>query len=101
MTNAEARIAILERDCGEMKEAIFVIRDSLQALVRLEEQHNETRNALGRAFSQCEKIELRMVEVEKVIPGLVELRRWIVTGMLGVLSIVGVSLIGLVVVVAR
>ena len=101
MTTAEARIAVLERNCDELKEAIFQIRDALQSLVRLEEQHMETKAALTRVFVQCEKIETRMVEIEKVIPGLVELRRWVVAGMLGTLSVVGVSLIGLVVVVAR
>ena len=35
MTTAEARIAVLERNCDELKEAIFQIRDALQSLVRL------------------------------------------------------------------
>ena len=91
------RVAVLERSCDEMKTAIMDIRDSLQVLVRLEERHAETREALSRAFGDIEKVELRLSTIEQHMPGLVEMRGWVIMGMLGIAGLVGVALVGLVV----
>lgn len=95
--STDARVAVLERDCTEMKSAIFDIRDSLQILARLEERHSETRDALSRAFVAIEKIELRLSKIEQHMPGLVEMRGWVIMGMLGIAGLVGVAIVGLVV----
>jgi len=91
------RVAVLERSCDDMKSAIFDIRDSLQVLARLEERHAETRDALGRAFNDIEKMEERVKNIELHLPGLIEMRGWVVMGMLGIAGLVGVALVGLVV----
>lgn len=94
----EVRIAVLERDCDDFKSVVVEIRDSLQALVRLEERHNETSRALTRAFDALEKQEKRIVEIEKFMPGLKETRALIVGGVCLVLSAVGAAIIALVVI---
>jgi len=93
----ELRIAVLEKDRDDFKEVAVEIRNSLQALVRLEERHNETSKALTRAFDALEKHETRIAAIETFMPGLKEMRALIVGGACLVLSAVGAALIALVV----
>lgn len=100
----ETRIALLERDRDELKEAVMSLRDSqasisqsLSRLVALEERHIETRDAIGRAFKHIEKIADRLLEIEKAMPGLKEARAWIISGVLAVVGMVGAGLFALVV----
>ena len=95
--SVENRVAVLEKSCDDMKEAIMDIRDSLQVLVRLEERHAETREALSRAFGDIEKVENRLKNIELHMPGLVEMRGWVIMGMLGIAGLVGVALVGMVI----
>ena len=83
------RVAVLERDCDDFKQVVLEIRDSLQALVRLEERHNETSRALARAFESIEKIEKRTAEIEQKMPGLLEMRSLIIGGICVILTAVG------------
>lgn len=93
----ELRISVLERDRDDFKEVAVEIRNSLQALVRLEERHNETSKALGRAFDALEKQDKRINDIELFMPGLKEMRALIVGGVCLVLSTVGAAVIALVV----
>ncbi len=94
----ELRLRLLEQDREDMRDAIESIKGSLQALVRLEERHAETREALGRAFKESKDIHDRVSAIEKVIPGLVEMRGWLVKANLGILGLIGLAIIGLVVI---
>jgi len=94
----EARLAILERDCEDFKCVVAEIRDSLQALVRLEERHNETSRAMSRAFDGIAKLESRMTEVEKEMPPLLEMRKLVIGAVCFVLIAFGgavMSVIGI------
>lgn len=97
VSDVEARLAVIERDQQEFKTAVVGINKNLETLVRLEERHAETRKALDRAFTECEKLDNRVSAIEKKMPGLVETRGWILAGMLATLGIVGLALVGLVV----
>lgn len=112
----DARLRRVEQEQGEMREVIFSLKDSQQAisnslerLVRLEERHVETREAIARAFSAIEKIatgmhELRMQvptnldprlrEIEENMPGLIEMRRWMTAGVISVVGLIGAAIIG-------
>lgn len=126
MADMEYRLSRLESDQGDLKDAVQSINESLQALVRLEERHAETREALSRAFGEIKensnmiravemvthqspchtvsghaveikKIDSRLTAVELAIPGLVEARSWVVKAILGLVFVVGVSVVGLVI----
>lgn len=101
------RVKTLEEDCGDIKGTVKSIDKSLSALVRLEAHHNSTRDGLGRAFTEISKLEtatmasiktlddrLRLVELE--LPTLKLVRGWIVLGVLGVMSLVGVAIFKLI-----
>jgi len=113
----DERLRRVEMEQGEFREIIASLRESqqsisssLERLVRLEEQHVETREALSRAFSAIEKLaitsheiklqlpenlEPRLREVEKQLPGLLEMRRWLVAGVMSVVGLIGCGVIGL------
>ena len=114
----EDRLRRVEQEQGEMREVILSLRESQQAissslerLVRLEERHVETREALSRAFAAIEKqgealhgiklqvpnnLEPRLRELENNMPSLLELRRWVTAGVLSVVGLVGAGIIGLI-----
>lgn len=98
MADVEARLAVIERNQNDLKDAVVGIQRNLESLVRLEERHAETREALGRVFTYTEKLEERIEDIEKVLPGLVEMRGWLVKADLCILGIVGLAVIGLVII---
>jgi DNA repair ATPase RecN len=113
----DERLRRVERDQADMREVLGSLRESQQAisnslerLVRLEERHIETREALGRAFDTIDKhaealhgirlavppnLEPRLRELENNMPGLLEMRRWMVAGVMSVVSLIGCGVIGL------
>lgn len=99
----DIRIAMLERDRDELREAVMSLRDSqasisqsLSRLVSLEERHIETREAISRAFKHIEKMGDRVLVIEKAMPGLQEARTWIINGVLSVVGVVGLAAAALV-----
>lgn len=100
----EARLTAVEKDQAEFRQVVREIRDissrqadSLEKLVRLEERHAESREALGRAFSEIEKHDIAIHEIKIAIPPLVEMRKWLASGMISVVGLVFLSLIAFVV----
>ena len=97
------RVAVLERDCEDFKQVIVEIRNSLQAftenlqaLVRLEEKHNETSRATNRAFIAIENVEKRLSTIEQKMPGLSEMRTLLVGGVCFILLAVGTGVLTLI-----
>ena len=81
--DTHTRIALLERDSEDMREALNSISKSLHRLVALEERHSETREAIGRAFKAIDGVDGRLAMIEQQVPQLVETRGWVLA-MLGV-----------------
>lgn len=107
----ESRLTVVEKDQAEFRNVVREIRDissrqadSLEKLVRLEERHAESREAIGRAFSEIAKqndeidvIKIEVGTIKVAIPPLVEVRNWLVNGGIGIVAIVFIALISLVV----
>lgn len=113
----DERLRRVEQEQGEMREVIMSLKESqqsisnsLERLVRLEERHIETREALSRAFAQIERhaqmihevrlripeeLEKRLRLVEQDMPGLVEMRRWMTAGVMSIVGLIGAGVIGL------
>lgn len=95
--NTEVRMRLLEENANRTTAAMENISRSLHSLAMIEQSHKETREALGRAFTEINDLEKRLSETERLMPSLVEARRWLVTGLgLIVVTVVG-ALIALVV----
>lgn len=105
---ARTRVAVVESAVSNIEKAVERIADSIGQVVRLEDKHAETRDAVGRAFKAIEKAEeahdkfatevrSRLGKAEAAIEPLKETRSWIVGGVIGVLAMVGVAVVSVVV----
>ena len=90
----EYRLGTLEASVTEIKSAVSSIDKSLQKLTSLEERHQETRDALNRAFTQIEDHEVRIRHVEKNEPVTRLVRNWIIAGITGLIGMVALVLVG-------
>lgn len=100
----EFRVSSLEKVVGEIGQSVKSIDGSLQALTRLEARHAETRDGLARAFAAVQRLEdedlkdhenrLRVMEAD--MPTVRLIRGWVIAGVIGVVSLVGVAVVGIV-----
>ncbi len=112
LRRVEQEQADMREVLGALKESQQAISNSLERLVRLEERHIETRDALTRAFAAIDKhgealhsirlaipvnLEPRLRDLESNMPGLLEMRRWVVAGVMSVIGLMGCGVIGLVI----
>jgi len=92
------RLTVVESAIEEIKDATKSIAESVRSIAVLEERHAEASRAMGRIFDGMKDIESRLRPIEADMPGLREIRRWVVGGVLSITSIVGAAIIALVVV---
>ncbi len=85
------RITALESTVSEVKDAVKSIDQSLKTLASLEVRHAETRDALGRAFSNIEDHEKRLRQIEADMPTMRLIKGWVITGVVGCMGLVGMG----------
>lgn len=84
--------ALTQYRLGMIEETLKAISDSLGQLAALEQKHIETREALGRAFKQLTDQDQRLRLVETELPTLKLVRGWVISGVIGVLGMLGIAL---------
>lgn len=97
-SDMEMRMALVEKEQAEFHEVITDIRDILEKLVRLEERHTESREALGRAFVELQANRKDIDAIKIALPPLQETRKWVVSGIIGLVGMVLVALVGMVII---
>lgn len=75
-----------------IEETLASISDTLRQLTALEQKHLETRQALERAFSMIAEQDKRMRVIEIEMPTLKLVRTWVIAGVIGCTSLLGVTL---------
>ncbi len=112
------RIAVLEHEMQQTRETsqrmehkIDSIADTLRSLVRIEERQvaanvrmaateqavqEQGRLIKGLQIEMPENLDKRLVSIETKMPGLVESRRWVVTGVLAGVGMIGIALVHLI-----
>lgn len=103
MSSAEARILSvkldsLRQDVGEMKAAMADAVESLSRISLVEQRISDQISTVGVVFSKLDNHSLRISAIEQDMPGLKELRRWVVGGILTGLGMMLLALIKLVIV---
>lgn len=93
----EVRLRVVEKDSLDIKSSFRRIEEYLQTLTRIEERQVGFGDAVARSFKEIEKLEQRVMDIEVVIPGLKEVRGWIITGVLGIMGLLGTAVFYLVV----
>lgn len=94
-THDRTQVAVLENRVTNVEKVMESIDESLKKLVALEIRHEETKNGLGRAFTELERHNVRIASMEGEMPTLKMVRGWVIAGVVGILSILGVQLITL------
>ena len=98
LTNVERAQADLHQIARDLRDLGKRQADAVEKLVRLEERHQEQREAMNRAFNEIETHSRELEDIKIALPPLQETRRWIMTGIIGLVSMVLIALVGLVVV---
>lgn len=75
-----------------IEDTLKAIRDNLGTLAALEQKHLQTREALERAFTSLGKIDERVRKIEHELPTLTLVRKWVIGGMIGIISLLGLML---------
>jgi hypothetical protein len=91
----ESRVVFLERAVEQMRDAVKSIDGSLKELVRLGVAHEQTRDAISRAFQEIEDHEARLRQIEVDMPTIRLIRGWVLMAVVGVFGIVGIGLVGM------
>ena len=94
----EFRVTSLEKVVSEVSSAVKSIDSSLKTLTSLEIHHNQTRDAVGRAFTNIEDHETRLRGIEADLPTMRLVRNWVIAGVIGCVSMVGAAAAGMVIV---
>lgn len=103
MTSAEARI--IEASLEHLRGDIQRLNDTMQAIatetrqlaeIRTMQSHIQTQLADGSVA--LGKHEERLQSIERDLPGLKELRRWVITGVLAGVGMMGTALMKLVII---
>jgi len=73
-----------------IEESLQRMADQMGVLVGLQQQYIETREALARAFKTIEDHEHRLRAMENEMPTLRMTSRWVISGVIGLICLVGV-----------
>lgn len=96
ITILEQRTATLGDSMGRVETKVDSIAETLNSLVRIEERQIAINNRLTSGAITMQDHEARLKVIEVVIPGLVEKSKWVVLGILGIITLVGSQILHLV-----
>lgn len=75
-----------------IEQTLKAISDNLTKLAALEQKHIETRDAVERAFDCIATHDTRIRAIETEMPTLKLTRGWILSGLVGIVSLLGLAL---------
>lgn len=98
-----ARLEQMQGDLVDMKSALRELTAAVGRLAVIEEKQSNTAATLERAFTALQKVEdrnekmdLRVKAIELAMPGLKEIRRWVIGGVTAIVGLVGLGVVKLV-----
>lgn len=84
--------ALTQYRLAMIEDTLKAIAENLERLAALEQKHLETREALGRAFDAIKANETRVRSIELELPTLKLIRGWVIAGVIGCASLLGMAL---------
>lgn len=88
--------ALTQYRLGMIEKTLQAISENLERLATLEQKHLETREALNRAFDAIKGVEDRTRKMELEMPTLKMIRGWVIAGVIGCASLLGIAVFKLV-----
>lgn len=103
LQSAEARViavslAHLAEETKRNADALVSVSDSLRMLTSVEQQQRHILDSLKEGSIKMTDHEKRLQVVEQHLPALLEMRKWVVTGVLAGVGMMGAALVKLVIV---
>lgn len=83
----------VDRKVDDLRTGMGKLADAMTSVVRLEVQHQQVSLNLQAMHTQQTAIEKRMDTVERLMPGLIETRAWVIRWVIGVVGLVGVAVV--------
>lgn len=98
MTSTEARVVEVELrhlrdDVNRLADAVSAIGQSMQVLARVEMTNSSILDKLSQGDKTMVDHEKRLQEIERTMPGLKELRRWVIAGVLAGVGMLGTAVV--------
>lgn len=103
LQSAEARViavtlAHIAEETKRNADAIISVSESLRMLASIEQTQRHVTDSLKEGSMKMTDHEKRLQEVERNLPALLEMRKWVVTGVLAGVGMMGAALVKLVIV---
>ena len=89
-------VQAVDRKVDDLRSGMSKLTDAMTSVVRLEVQHQQVTLGLNSMRDQQAGLEKRLDAVERLMPGLIETRAWIIRWILVVLGVVGAGVLALV-----
>ena len=86
------RIEGMARDVSDIKTEMKRIAEGMERIARLEERHSNANAAIERAFTKINNHDERLAALEVQQPITVMVRNWVITGVVGVVGLLGTQL---------
>ena len=82
----------IRSDVSEIKREVEALSKSFERLARLEERQDGQKDAVARAFTKVEALDDRIKKIEVQEPVAKLVQKWVIMGVIGVVSIFGLQL---------
>lgn len=82
---------------NDMKESLKDISTALMRLVQLDERQEHSKLGMQRLEARLDSVEVRVVEIEKVLPETKLVTGWVLKGVIAALAVMGAAVIKLVI----
>jgi dihydrodipicolinate reductase len=95
LARLDERMDHLQAAQKQQADAMIVFTQSLRTLSVIEYQQTQILQALSASAGRMDDIDKRVRTIEEKLPGLVEVRRWVIAGMLAAVGMMGMALMQL------
>lgn len=92
-----AKLDSVQSDVSAIKVRLDTVSEALVTLTRLEERHDQTTQEIQTLTRAVADQDRRLGSLERDHPGLLEVRRWIISGVVAGVAMIGLALAKLVI----
>lgn len=93
MGELRGTVVAVDRKVDDLRTGMGKLTEAMTSVVRLEVQHQQVSMAMNTLRDKQEGLEKRLESVERLMPGLVETRTWVIRWVLAAVGAVGVLVI--------
>jgi chromosome segregation ATPase len=96
LRDTQQNMLLLQQNLANLTGKVDDIGKSILLLARMEEREKAVQSRLEDGKVKMEALEKRLSEIERRVPGLTEMRNWVLAGILGGVGLMGVAVFNLI-----